>query len=140
MSRWPSARWPHAASAFTTVVNFPSGEDSIDDVVLSPRPLADGADEIDLVLPYRRFLAGDTVHAAAMVDAVHAASAGHTLKVILETGELPDAAAIRSAAELAVARGADFVDEHGRDFQPAPRWRRRPSCSTSSATSPTLSA
>ncbi len=93
-----------------TVVNFPSGEDSIDDVVaLTKAALADGADEIDLVLPYRRFLAGDTVHAAAMVDAVRAASAGHTLKVILETGELPDAAAIRSAAELAVARGADFI-------------------------------
>lgn len=93
-----------------TVVNFPSGNDSIDDVVaLTNAALGDGADEIDLVLPYRAFLAGDTAHAAAMIDAVRAASAGHTLKVILETGELTDPAAIRSAAQLAVAHGADFI-------------------------------
>ncbi len=93
-----------------TVVNFPSGDDTVGDVVaLTKAALADGADEIDLVLPYRPFLGGDTAHAAAMINAVRAASAGHTLKVILETGELTEPAAIRAAAELAVAHGADFI-------------------------------
>ena len=43
-----------------TVVNFPSGDFPIDDVVEQTRHcLADGADEIDVVLPYRAWLAGD---------------------------------------------------------------------------------
>ncbi len=93
-----------------TVVNFPSGDDPIDDVVaLTAAALADGADEIDLVLPYRAFLTGDTSHAAAMIDRVRHAAHAHTLKVILETGELGSPDVVREAAELAVAHGADFI-------------------------------
>lgn len=94
-----------------TVVNFPTGAERIFSVVLqTERALADGATEIDLVLPYRSFVAGDTEHAAAMVRAVRAATAGRArLKVILETGELPDTDTIRAAAELAVGEGADFI-------------------------------
>jgi deoxyribose-phosphate aldolase len=95
-----------------TVVNFPTGDEPIDDVVAMTRQaLADGADEIDLVLPHRAFLAGDVAHAAAMIDAVRAVVPydSHALKVILETGELVDPTAIHGAAELAVAHGADFI-------------------------------
>ena len=94
-----------------TVVNFPSGNERIFSVVgQTERALADGATEIDLVLPYRSFVAGDTAHAAAMVRSVSAVTAGRArLKVILETGELPDTDTIRAAAELAVAEGADFI-------------------------------
>lgn len=95
-----------------TVVNFPSGDEAVDDVVAQTRQaLADGADEIDLVLPYRSFAAGDAVHAAAMLDAVRAIVPrdSHRLKVILETGELVAPILIRSAAELAIAHGADFI-------------------------------
>ena len=93
-----------------TVVNFPSGDDPIDDVVaLTGAALADGADEIDVVLPYRAFLAGDTSHAAAMIDRVRHAAHAHTLKVILETGEIEAPDVVREAAELAVAHGADFI-------------------------------
>ena len=94
-----------------TVVNFPSGDERIFSVVgQTERALADGATEIDLVLPYRALVAGAGDRAAAMVDAVRAATAGRALlKVILETGELADRDTIRSAAELAVAGGADFI-------------------------------
>ena len=96
-----------------TVVNFPSGNDDIDAVVeLALTAQADGADEIDLVLPYRAFLAGDHARGAAMISAVRqavAAGSGKTLKVILETGELVDPAVIRAAAELAIRHGADFI-------------------------------
>lgn len=95
-----------------TVVNFPSGDELIDDVVAMTRQaLADGADEIDLVLPYRAFLAGDVEAAAAMIDAVRAEVPGdsHALKVILETGELVDPTAVHGAAHLAVMHGADFI-------------------------------
>ena len=44
-----------------TVVNFPTGDESIDDVVAQTAlALDDGADEIDVVIPYRSLLAGDT--------------------------------------------------------------------------------
>jgi deoxyribose-phosphate aldolase len=95
-----------------TVVNFPSGAEAADDVVAMTRQaLADGADEIDLVLPYRAFLAGDTAGATTMIDAVRAVvpADSHVLKAILETGELVTPSAIHGAAELAVARGADFI-------------------------------
>ena len=96
-----------------TVVNFPFGDDSIEDVVtLARQSLADGADEIDLVLPYRALLAGDHARPAAMVAAVRRAvpsGDGSRLKVILETGELKRPATIRAAAELAIRNGADFI-------------------------------
>jgi deoxyribose-phosphate aldolase len=95
-----------------TVVNFPSGEEAVDDVTaMTVQALADGADEIDLVLPYRAFLAGDTTAAATMIDAVRAIvpDDSHGLKVILETGELLEPAAIHAAAQLAVDHGADFI-------------------------------
>jgi deoxyribose-phosphate aldolase len=56
-----------------TVVNFPAGGDGIDATIAETvRALHDGADEIDLVLPYRAFLAGDVGAAEAMVAAVRA--------------------------------------------------------------------
>ncbi|MDW3214370.1 MAG: deoxyribose-phosphate aldolase [Ilumatobacteraceae bacterium] len=94
-----------------TVVNFPTGDERVFSVVgQTERALDDGATEIDLVLPYRAFAAGDHAHAAAMVRAVRSASAGRArLKVILETGELVDTDVVRAAAELAVGEGADFI-------------------------------
>lgn len=94
-----------------TVVNFPAGGDDIDATVAETvLAIADGADEVDLVLPYRAFLAGHADTSAAMVDAVRAAvPAPHRLKVILETGGYPSVELVASAAKLAIEHGADFV-------------------------------
>jgi len=97
-----------------TVVNFPSGEESIGEVLdTTSRALVDGADEIDVVLPYRAWLRGDTHAAADVLDGVRdLSSSGNpmaTVKVIIETGELPDRAAIDRASHFAIAHGADFV-------------------------------
>ncbi len=95
-----------------TVVNFPSGDDRPFAVgVLTDRVLTDGAHEVDVVLPHRAWSAGDHDRAAGVLDAVRARTggAGALMKVILETGALVDGAAIRSAAEFAIERGADFV-------------------------------
>jgi deoxyribose-phosphate aldolase len=92
-----------------TVVNFPSGDEPVDAVTsAAASALAAGADEIDLVLPYRALLAGRADTASAMVVAVRAVVPG-VLKVILETGELPDQATVDRAARLAIRSGADFV-------------------------------
>jgi deoxyribose-phosphate aldolase len=94
-----------------TVVNFPAGGTDVETTVSETQSvLAAGADEIDLVLPYRAFLAGDVATAAAMLRAVRAAvPPPHHLKVILETGGYPSQAEVRAAADLAIAEGADFV-------------------------------
>jgi deoxyribose-phosphate aldolase len=97
-----------------TVVNFPSGAEPLADVLdLTSTALVEGADEIDVVLPYRAWLAGDLHAAADVLDGVRdLASSGNPLvamKVIIETGELPDRAAIDRATHFAIAHGADFV-------------------------------
>lgn len=94
-----------------TVVNFPSGAEPIDVVTVAvAAALADGADDIDVVLPYRAVLSGDLDQAAAMVAAVAELIEPPTLlKVILETGALDELAVISSAAQLAVDNGGDFV-------------------------------
>lgn len=93
-----------------TVVNFPSGNQSTEDVVRDTKTaLADGADEIDLVMDYASFKAGQADAALAQMRTVRKACKGALLKIILETGELGDAETIRSAAELAISAGADFI-------------------------------
>lgn len=93
-----------------TVVNFPDGGTDVDAVTADAQAaLAAGADEIDLVLPWRAFLAGEGEAASAMVGAVKQACGSKTLKVILETGEYPDLDRVRDASERAIAAGADFI-------------------------------
>ncbi|ACS58702.1 MULTISPECIES: deoxyribose-phosphate aldolase [Rhizobium] len=99
------------AVRIATVVNLPSGDMEVADVAAEAREaIADGADEIDLVIPYRKLLAGNEKAVTDMVKAVRAECAGPVLlKVIIETGELKDAALIRRASELAIEAGADFI-------------------------------
>lgn len=95
-----------------TVVNFPDGgTDRAAVVAETEAALRDGADEIDLVLPYRALMAGDVAAAERMIAAVRALFPPPPvrLKVILETGRLADPALIRQAADLAIAAGADFI-------------------------------
>jgi deoxyribose-phosphate aldolase len=94
-----------------TVVNFPSGDLDLATVVgETERAINDGADEIDLVIPYKKFIAGDENAVAELVAAVRKVCVSPVLlKVILETGELKDKALIRRASEIAVAEGADFI-------------------------------
>ncbi|GEO87224.1 MULTISPECIES: deoxyribose-phosphate aldolase [Alphaproteobacteria] len=102
---------PDSLVRIATVVNFPSGDMKLEDVLAETREaIADGADEIDLVIPYRALIGGDTAAVMAMVEAVRAVCAEPVLlKTILETGEIKDAGLIRRASELAIAAGADFI-------------------------------
>jgi len=94
-----------------TVVNFPSGDGDIAAVVAETETaIADGADEIDLVIPHHALAAGNHAAVTEMVSAVRAVSPSPiVLKAILETGVLKDSALIRQAAELAIAAGVDFI-------------------------------
>lgn len=94
-----------------TVVNFPDGGDDPARVERETRrAIAAGADEIDLVLPYRAFLRGDAAAAERVVDACRTACRHHTtLKLILETGELGATGHVRAAAWLGIGAGVDFL-------------------------------
>ena len=97
--------------AVATVANFPAGSAPLDEVLEQVRQaLADGADEIDVVYPYRALLAGDADSGFALVRACKTLCADRALlKVILETGELAVPDLIRQASLDAIEAGADFI-------------------------------
>jgi deoxyribose-phosphate aldolase len=110
--RWAAlarARLPPAV-AVAAVANFPAGGTDPAAALRETAQIVDaGAQELDLVLPWRALLAGDDAAASRLLAAVRRAAPGLRLKVILETGALPDEAAMQHAARVALAEGADFL-------------------------------
>lgn len=94
-----------------SVVNFPDGGEDPGRVERETRrAIAAGADEIDMVLAWRALQRGEAAIARAGVDACRAACGpGIALKLILETGELATPELIRTAAELGLEAGVDFL-------------------------------
>ncbi len=80
------------AIRIATVINFPKGGDDVERAIDdTAEALKDGADEIDLVMPWRALLADDEATVRSMIGEVHDEIDGQArLKVILETGMLPD--------------------------------------------------
>ncbi len=99
-----------AAIRVAAVGNFPAGGSDADAVLAEVRGIvAAGAQEVDLVLPWRALQAGETAAVSRLLHRAREACAGLTLKLILESGELRDAAVIEAAARLALDAGADFL-------------------------------
>jgi deoxyribose-phosphate aldolase len=94
-----------------TVVNFPDGGSDPQRVAREiRRALAVGANEIDMVLPYRALIAGDVATAERVVRAGReACGPAVVLKLILETGELGSPELIRRASVLGLEIGVDFL-------------------------------
>ena len=83
-----SARVRSSGIAVAAVANFPLGTARLGEVIDEVgQALADGADEIDVVFPFRAFLAGDQATGATLLAAVSDACRSHSrpakLKVIL---------------------------------------------------------
>jgi deoxyribose-phosphate aldolase len=99
------------AVRIASVANFPDGSDDAGRAAREiRRALAVGADEIDLVMPWKALLAGDHEAGARVLGAARdICGARATLKVILETGALGDEREIRAAARIAIDAGADFI-------------------------------
>ncbi len=94
------------------VANFPAGTASVTDTSKEVRELLTaGADEVDVVLPYRQILAGNERPAVDLLAAVREICGPKvTLKAILETGAYAeDRAKLTAAAELAIRGGANFI-------------------------------
>lgn len=94
-----------------TVVNFPDGGSDAQRTAREiRRALAVGADEIDLVLPYRCLIDGDVASAERVVRAGRdACGSAVVLKLILETGELASPELIRRASFLGIEAAVDFL-------------------------------
>ncbi len=71
--------------------------------------VADGANEVDIVLNLGLFYSGNYEELADEISEVKHAARGARLKVILETGALKTAADIKKASILAMYSGADFI-------------------------------
>jgi deoxyribose-phosphate aldolase len=93
------------------VANFPNGAaDAGQAAAETAAAVAAGADEVDVVFPYRALLAGDGAAGLALVQRCRSACADRALlKVILETGQLGPPQMLRRAAEIAAAGGAHFL-------------------------------
>lgn len=103
------------------VANFPAGGD---DVAAAERETEEivrqGGDEVDLVMPYARWLAGDGGAARDMIAACKAVCGRRVLlKVILETGRLRTPEKIYAAGRDAIDAGADFVKTSTGKIEPA---------------------
>ncbi len=104
---------------------FPSGRAALDIKLADTRnAVADGADEIDMVIDRGAFLRGDLALVFEEIVATREAcgrpdgTRAH-LKVILETGELQTYDSVRRASWLAMHAGADFIKTSTGKIQPA---------------------
>lgn len=100
---------------------FPSSQARIEvKIAETSLAVADGATEIDIVMPVGKFLSGDYEGVCDDIAELKAAC-GETvpMKVILETGALKTATNIKKAALLAMYSGADYIKTSTGKFQPA---------------------
>lgn len=92
------------------VGGFPSSQTFIE-IKTAETALAvhDGADECDMVLSVGTFQSGDYETCADEIAEIKAACNEKPLKVILETGAIKTAEAIKKASILSMYAGADFI-------------------------------
>ena len=81
--------------------------------------LADGATEIDIVIPVGKFLSGDYEGMCDEIEEIKSICGDRHLKVILETGALKSADNIWKASILAMYSGADFIKTSTGKQEPA---------------------
>lgn len=93
-----------------TVANFPAGSDILINVLKSIEySLDQGADEIDVVFPYQKYMMADQEYAKTFIHECKKLCGSQILKVILETGVLKDQTVIAAASRDAILAGADFL-------------------------------
>ena len=95
----------------TTVANFPSGERSIEETLkLIAQALTDGANEIDVVLPYKKYLAGNEEYSLDYISQCrHAVPKEKILKVIIESGAIKDTTIITKLCRQLIALNVNFI-------------------------------
>lgn len=94
-----------------SVVNFPKGENDIEKTREEIKDAIKlGADEIDVVFPYKKFLAGDISFCENFTEmVVKECEKRYTSKMILETGEFEKLIDIKKATQLCINKGIKFI-------------------------------
>lgn len=99
---------------------FPSGQAPRDVKIRDTKyAVAQGADEVDMVISRGKFHSGDYQFVFDEIAAIKEACGPARLKVILETGELGTFDKVRRASDLAMHAGADFIKTSTGKIQPA---------------------
>ncbi|HEY4083780.1 MAG TPA: deoxyribose-phosphate aldolase [Burkholderiaceae bacterium] len=92
------------------VANFPQGMLDTAAALADVAAIAQaGADEIDVVLPYKALMAGQRSAVAEFLAEVRHASRPLTLKLIIESGELKTPELIQQATRMGLVAGVDFI-------------------------------
>lgn len=93
-----------------TVSNFPTGTQSLPATLTQiEQAIKDGADEIDLVMPYSAYFCGEIQYTLNFIASCKSVCDQRTLKVILETGALKESEIIAAASHDVIEAGADFI-------------------------------
>jgi deoxyribose-phosphate aldolase len=99
---------------------FPSGQSSRKVKLADTRyAVAEGADEVDMVISRGDFLRGEYSKVFDEIAAIKEACGEAHLKVILETGELSTLDNVRRASVIAMHAGADFIKTSTGKVEPA---------------------
>ena len=101
--------------------SFPSSQARIEvKVAETALAVADGATEIDIVLPVGKFLSGDYEGVCDDIAEMKAACGESVpMKVILETGALKTSSNIKKASILSMYAGADYIKTSTGKMEPA---------------------
>ena len=101
--------------------SFPSSQARIEvKVAETSLAVADGAAEIDIVMPVGKFLSGDYEGVCDDIAELKAACGEDVaMKVILETGALKTASNIKKASILSMYAGADYIKTSTGKLEPA---------------------
>lgn len=98
-----------------TVINFPHGNDDAETVFEDTKQaVEDGADEIDLVIPYQFVIEtkGSYVsfdHVRDIITACQKALNGQKLKIIVESGAFEDKDLLAQLCDIALSCNVDFL-------------------------------
>ena len=94
----------------SVATGFPAGQTPLATRLEEVRlAVADGADEIDMVISRDAYLRGDDAQVVSEIEQIKEACGDAHLKVILETVELGSYDHVRHASMLAMDAGADFI-------------------------------
>lgn len=109
-----------SVSVASVATSFPSGQTRMRERLSEIRyAVGEGADEIDMVISRGRFLSKGCRAIFDEVARCKEACGDARLKVILETGELMTYDNVRTASEIAMAAGADFIKTSTGKVSPA---------------------
>lgn len=94
----------------TTVINFPDGSKDLNNTLKELElSIKNGADEIDLVMPYSEIIDGNYKFVENFVSEIKKNSEDKILKVIIESGVLAKEDLIRTASKISINAGCNFI-------------------------------